>query len=66
MSKPKKIIIGIVVGVVIVLIIGASSLLLQKPSALGESDGDVGKHTAIDHIIRPFVQGGVPGDGGGG
>ena len=63
MSMSKKIIIG---SIVVILIIGAGFIMLQKPSVSGES-GDVGGNQSfLEHLIRPIIHGGVPGDGGGG
>ncbi len=67
MGKSTKIIIGIIV---VFLIILAGFALLKKQSGTGGSlfapDNPSQNAPGLEHIIRPLMNGGVPGDGGGG
>jgi hypothetical protein len=64
MNKSKKLFIGIIV---ILLIICAGFLLLPKPNGAEETNvNSYQDGSPLDHTLRPFLHGGVPGDGGGG
>lgn len=67
MSKSTKIIIGILVAI---LIIWGGFELLIKPGGTERSlfspDNPSQNASGLEHIMRPLMNGGVPGDGGGG
>lgn len=67
MSKPTKIIIGIFVALLIIFV---GYRLLLKPRGTEKSlfspDNPSQNASGLEHIIRPLMHGGFPGNGGGG
>ena len=66
MNKSSKIVVGFIVVILIVL---AGFVFFKKPNGSGSvfSPNNPSQNTSgFEHIIRPLIHGGVPGDGGGG